>query len=108
MSIFYLINNLSETECNDFEVVNQPIEVVLSKILEGTGFVFSKADGVYVIKKSTEKTVQSVEPLSSSGVVTDTDGIPLPGVTVLVKELLWEVQPIQKGNLNYRFLHKKM
>ena len=76
---------IGNRKCNDFEVVNQPIEVVLSKILEGTGFVFSKADGVYVIKKSTEKTVQSVEPLSISGVVTDTDGIPLPGVTVLVK-----------------------
>ena len=70
---------IGNRKCNDFEVVNQPIEVVLSKILEGTGFVFSKADGVYVIKKSTEKTVQSVEPLSISGVVTDTDGIPLPG-----------------------------
>lgn len=76
---------IGNRKCNDFEVVNQPIEVVLSKILEGTGFVFSKADGVYVIKKSTEKTVQSVEPLSISGVVTDTDGIPLPGVTVLDK-----------------------
>ena len=76
---------IGNRKCNDFEVVNQPVEVILSKILEGTGFVFSKADGVYVIKKSTEKTVQPVEPLAISGVVTDTDGAPLPGVTVLVK-----------------------
>ena len=49
------------------------------------GLFFSKVDGVYVIKKSTEKIVQPVEPLAISGVVTDTDGAPLPGVTVLVK-----------------------
>ena len=47
---------IGNRKCNDFEVVNQPVEVILSKILEGTGFVFSKVDGVYVIKKSTEKT----------------------------------------------------
>ena len=76
---------IGNRKCNDFEVVNQPVEVILSKILEGTGFVFSKVDGVYVIKKSTEKIVQPVEPLAISGVVTDTDGAPLPGVTVLVK-----------------------
>ncbi|MFR7824284.1 MAG: hypothetical protein ACLU30_14625 [Odoribacter splanchnicus] len=33
---------IGNRECNDFEVVNQPIEVVLGKILEGTGFVFRK------------------------------------------------------------------
>ena len=40
---------IGNRKCNDFEVVNQPVEVILSKILEGTGFVFSKVDGVYVI-----------------------------------------------------------
>ena len=76
---------IGNRKCNDFEVVNQPAEIVLSKILEGTGFEFSKVDGVYVIKKSTEKIIPSAEPLSISGVVVGPDGIPLPGVTVLVK-----------------------
>ena len=76
---------IGNRKCNDFEVVNQPVEIVLSKILEGTGFEFSKVDGVYVIKKSTEKIIPSAEPLSISGVVVGPDGIPLPGVTVLVK-----------------------
>ncbi len=76
---------IGNRKCNDFEIVNQPVEIVLSKILEGTGFEFSKVDGVYVIKKSTEKIIPSAEPLSISGVVVGPDGIPLPGVTVLVK-----------------------
>lgn len=46
---------IGNRKCNDFEVVNQPVEVILSKILEGTGFVFSKVDGVYVIKKKYRK-----------------------------------------------------
>ena len=80
---------IGDRKCSDFEVVNQPIEVILSKILEGTGFGFSKVDGVYVIKQNTDKTVQPVEPLSISGVVVGTDGEPLPGVTVLVKGTSW-------------------
>ena len=76
---------IGNRKCNDFEVVNQPVEVVLGKILEGTGFGFSKVDGVYVIKKIAEKNVQLAETLSISGIVVDTDGVPLPGVTVLVK-----------------------
>ena len=68
--------------CKDVNLVKQPVEVVLGKILEGTGFVFSKADGVYVIKK---EAAQQTEPQSVSGVVVDESGAPLPGVTVIVK-----------------------
>lgn len=68
--------------CKDVNLVKQPVEVVLGKILEGTGFVFSKVDGVYVIKK---EAAQQAEPQSVSGVVVDESGAPLPGVTVIVK-----------------------
>ncbi len=89
VDILYNKQLIGDRKCSDFEVVNQPIEVILSKILEGTGFGFSKVDGVYVIKQNTDKTVQPVEPLSISGVVVGTDGEPLPGVTVLVKGTSW-------------------
>ena len=68
--------------CKDVNLVKQPVEVVLGRILEGTGFVFSKVDGVYVIKK---EAAQQAEPQSVSGVVVDESGAPLPGVTVIVK-----------------------
>lgn len=55
---------IGNRKCNDFEIVNQPVEIVLSKILEGTGFEFSKVDGVYVIKKAQKKSYrpQSLYP----------------------------------------------
>ena len=46
---------IGNRKCNDFEVVNQPIEVVLSKILEGTGFVFSKGTEYMSSKKVQKK-----------------------------------------------------
>ena len=43
---------------------------------------------------------KSIVPYCKEDVILDDD--------LLLKGLLWEVQPIQKGNLNYHFLHKKM
>ena len=76
---------LSDQKCKDLNLVNVTVDVALGKILEGTGFEFSKVDGVYIVKKSTEKKEARMEARVITGQVTDTDGMPLPGVTVVVK-----------------------
>lgn len=76
---------LGDQKCKELNLVNVPVDVALGKILEGTGFEFSKVDGVYVVKKSTKSSVTRVEPRMISGTVKDERGEPLPGVTVVVK-----------------------
>lgn len=76
---------LGDQKCKELNLENVPVDVALGKILEGTGFEFSKVDGVYVVKKSTKSSVTRVEPRMISGTVKDERGEPLPGVTVVVK-----------------------
>ena len=77
---------LGDQKCKELNLVNVSIDVALGKILEGTGFEFSKVDGVYVIKKSTKSSIPRIKPRTISGMVKDEQGEPLPGVTVVVKE----------------------
>ena len=76
---------LGDKPCQDLDLVNVPVDVALGKILEGSGFVYSKVDGVYIVKKAPEKKEQQVKSRVFTGVVTDPNGEPLPGVTVVVK-----------------------
>lgn len=76
---------LGDKPCQDLDLVNVPVDAALGKILEGSGFVYSKVDGVYIVKKAPEKKEQQVKSRVFTGVVTDPNGEPLPGVTVVVK-----------------------
>lgn len=76
---------LGDQVCKELNLVKVTVDVALGKILEGTGFEFSKVDGVYIIKKKTREKMTRVEPRVVTGVVKDAQGEPLPGVTVVVK-----------------------
>lgn len=76
---------LGDQVCKELNLVKVSVDVALGKILEGTGFEFSKVDGVYIIKKKTREKMTRVEPRVVTGVVKDAQGEPLPGVTVVVK-----------------------
>lgn len=76
---------LGDQMCRELNLVKVSVDVALDKILEGTGFEFSKVDGVYIIKKSTKGKITRVEPRMIAGLVKDAQGEPLPGVTVVVK-----------------------
>ena len=76
---------LGDQMCRELNLVKVSVDVALEKILEGTGFEFSKVDGVYIIKKSTKGKITRVEPRMIAGLVKDAQGEPLPGVTVVVK-----------------------
>ena len=76
---------LGDKACKDLNLVNVTVDVALGKILEGSGFVYSKVDGVYVVKRASEQKDAQVKPRVFTGEVVDVNGEPLPGVTVVVK-----------------------
>lgn len=76
---------LGDKKCKDLSLVDVSIDEALRRILEGSGFVYSKVNGVYIVKKDTE--IRNTQAFSRvfTGLVTDPAGEPLPGVTVVVK-----------------------
>lgn len=76
---------LGDKKCKELKLFHVSLDEALEKILEGSGFGFSNVDGVYVVKKlpAEQKTVKN--PRGFTGVVTDTKGEPLPGVTIMIK-----------------------
>lgn len=76
---------LGDKKCKELKLFHVSLDEALEKILEGSGFGFSNVDGVYVVKKlpAEQKTVKN--PRVFTGVVTDTKGEPLPGVTIMIK-----------------------
>lgn len=76
---------LGDKMCKDLNLVNVSIDEALGKILEGSGFGFSNVDGVYIVKKMPEEQKTARDPRVFTGMVVDTKGEPLPGVTVIVK-----------------------
>ena len=65
---------------------NETIEVILDKILSGTGLTYVILDKDIVIssKEAGNNTITQQQK-SVSGKITDTSGLPLPGVSVVVK-----------------------
>ena len=71
--------------CRDLNLVNTSVETALEKILEGSGFAYVKIDGVYIIKKISEKQLPQINSRKITGLVTDSKGNALPGVSIIVK-----------------------
>lgn len=85
MQILFSEELLGDKKCKELKLFHVSLDEALEKILEGSGFGFSNVDGVYVVKKlpAEQKTVKN--PRVFTGVVTDTKGEPLPGVTIMIK-----------------------
>ena len=66
---------------------NESIEVILDKILSGTGLTYHVLDKDIVIsaKGAAKGEIKGQQPKSVSGKVTDSSGMPMPGVSVVVK-----------------------
>ena len=76
---------LGDKACKDLNLKNVSVDVALGKILEGSGFVYSKVDGVYMVKRASEQKDAQAKPRVFTGEVVDVNGEPLPGVTLVVK-----------------------
>ncbi len=74
-----------EREIN-VDVRNRPIDKVLDLILEGTGVVYDiKGRQILLRVNNVEEHTSLRQHVSVKGKVTDTQGLPLPGVTVVLK-----------------------
>ena len=65
-------------------LTNEPFEKALDRIFEGLPFTYEYAEGVVIVKPTPQKK-DDVKLKLIKGKVVDTDGMPLPGVSVVVE-----------------------
>lgn len=81
--ILYNLNFIKDMVVRDLQVENEELTDFLNELLPRYGLIYSFDNNVVVIKKA-EQRPQKKE-FRIQGVVTDDNKIPLPGVTVLIK-----------------------
>jgi TonB-linked SusC/RagA family outer membrane protein len=81
-TIFYRLDQVKLDQKVDVEAKDASIETVMKQILHNQQLGFQVMDNVIVIKPLNEKPAVA---FTVTGVVTDSGGLPLPGVTVKLK-----------------------
>ena len=94
--IIFNENQLEKVICQNISLKDAPVKDAIDAVLKGKGFSCEVIDGVYVIKRVTEK--QQVKALKITGKVTDSGKNPLPGVTVRIKNTTIGVATDMDGN----------
>lgn len=79
VKILYNIDILKGLNCEKVSLINMTVEAALKEVLENTGLEFYKVEDTIVIRRQTQNQVKEYRV---QGVVTDSKGIPLPGVTI--------------------------
>ncbi|OFX28789.1 MAG: SusC/RagA family TonB-linked outer membrane protein [Bacteroidetes bacterium GWF2_42_66] len=85
---FYYNNDEIKSVTNvSIQIDNRSVEDVLNELLSGTGLEYKIVDRFIVVKKIEDSVnnQQVQQQKNINGKVTDTSGVPLPGVTVVVK-----------------------
>jgi TonB-linked SusC/RagA family outer membrane protein len=89
--IFYKNEHLPNNKTVDAIYANAKIDKVLDEVLTGTGLIYRVLNKDIVITKGNgsdsgrDELFQVQQLKTISGVVSDADGLPLPGVTIVVK-----------------------
>ncbi len=88
-SIMYNLKQIDLSKEVDVDFENQTVDKILNLVLKGSDITYTVNDRLIIIHKEndmglTEKLAEN-QQRSVSGKVTDFSGVPLPGVTVLVK-----------------------
>ncbi|MEO8532504.1 MAG: TonB-dependent receptor [Flavobacterium sp.] len=81
----YKLNDIDLDRVITISVKDQPIDVVLNKLFKGTPTEFKVRDTQIILKKPELKTENiniRYEKQTISGVITDENGLPLPGATI--------------------------
>ena len=79
---------------------DETVEKILEVCLKGTGLHFSIEEKTIVIRKENPSEQHAVEKKVVKGLVTDEKGVPLPGVTVLLKGTTMGVTTDVKGKFS--------
>ncbi|WP_231932290.1 MULTISPECIES: SusC/RagA family TonB-linked outer membrane protein [Butyricimonas] len=83
-TVVYSNNELDKSKIVEAGFVETDLKVVLGKILQGTRLTYEMMDEFIVLKLAPEEKKKSLKIV---GLVTDADKLPLPGVTVMAKDL---------------------
>ncbi|MEI6276948.1 MAG: carboxypeptidase-like regulatory domain-containing protein, partial [Prolixibacteraceae bacterium] len=101
-SIFYNMNQLDLLKRHDINEENQQVEKILSDLLTGTDLTYTINNKLIVIHKQNEEPraidQQSKQGRQFSGKVTDRSGLPIPGVSVVVKGSKTGITTDNEGN----------
>ncbi len=100
LGFLYNGTELSEVKGISIDVNNKSVEEILSSILSENGFEFIIKKDVILITKTVPKTVESIlqEEIEIIGKITDSEGTPLPGATILEEGTLNGVISDADGN----------
>ena len=81
----YSDEDIASVKGIDIDMKNMQVDAILNKCLEGTDLKYVRENNAIVIRRSRQsENVPQVRMRKISGKVTDTNGDPLPGVTILV------------------------
>jgi TonB-dependent SusC/RagA subfamily outer membrane receptor len=107
---YFLYKNSDINAINDLnmDISNASIEEILTTCLQGTNLSFSVDNNLILIKKTeplvksdiTEEIV-SIADIGVKGKITDSDGTPLPGATIMEKGTLNGVISDKNGNYSF-------
>jgi len=83
----YKMNDIDLARIVSINVKNETIDVVLDKLFKGTPTDFKVRDKQIILKKLviSKKTTEKGVPKTIKGKITDENGIPLPGASVMVE-----------------------
>ena len=80
----YKLNDIDLDRTISISVKNQPIDIVLNKLFRGTPTEFKVRDTQIILKKPELKAeVMQSQKQTVSGIISDENGLPLPGASVL-------------------------
>ncbi len=86
IQVAYDVSAIDLTRKINIDVSEESVEKVLRKVLENTGLSFRIVDRYVIITKDREVSAPvSLQQKGISGKVTDSSGVPLPGVSVVIK-----------------------
>ncbi len=85
ITFFYNVADVAGIRGLDAVFKDTSLEEILGKVLEGTGLYYQMNDKVVVVKRLIESKTDSLTNARVTGYVKDEGGLPLPGVSVLLK-----------------------
>ena len=85
MSVVYNNNDIDVDRLVSIKVTDEPLDKVMNRLFKGTGVNYSVVDKHIVLSNGKNKNQQKGAPVNVKGIVKDTEGNPLVGVSILVQ-----------------------
>lgn len=85
ITFFYNVADVAKIKGLDVSFKNASLDEILNEVLKGTGLYYQMHDNVVVVKNQSIMPIDSLKNERITGFVRDKTGLPLPGVSVLIK-----------------------